>query len=338
MRIPAAVLAALATLTLAACGSDDDGGSTAAGSGSGSTTTAAADAGAFPVTITHSFGTTTIEKVPERVAAVGFNEQDFALALGVKPVAVRESLGDFPFKTRPWAPGANSDPTPTYVGGTEISIEKLAATRPDVILGIYSFVDEPTYSKLSGIAPTIAQSKDFELGAEPWDRQLLDTGKALGREARAKEVVAEVNRPFDAAREEHPEFKGKTLTIAFEGGGSVFNLADSDLRQQFFTDLGFVTPKGAGIEGISREKLDVLDQDVLVLITDDPDGLSKDPLFRRLKAAREGRVITVASSDAFAGALGYNSPLSRPYLLEQALPRLVAALDGDPATKVAPTE
>jgi iron complex transport system substrate-binding protein len=339
MRLPAAELAADATLTLAACGSDDDGDATPAGNGSQTTTTtAAADAGAFPVTITHAFGTTTIPKAPERVAAVGFNEQDFALALGVKPVAVRDSLGDFPFKTRPWAPGANSDPTPTYVGGTEISLEKLAATRPDVILGIYSFVDKATWSKLNGIAPTVAQSKDYELGAEPWDRQLLETGQALGREARAKEVVAEVNRPFAAAKEEHPEFRGKTLTSAVEGGGRVFNLADSDLRQQFFTDLGFVTPKGAGIENISREKLDVLDQDVLVLITDDPDGLSDDPLFRRLKAVREGRVITVGSGDAFAGALGYNSPLSRPYLLKQALPRLVAALDGDPATKVAPTE
>jgi iron complex transport system substrate-binding protein len=336
MRFALPLLAVTAALTLTACGSDDTSTTTAAG---GATAATAADApGPFPVTITDSLGRASIPSAPQRVATVGFNEQDFALALGVKPVAVREFIGDFAYKTRPWAPGADRDPTPTYVGGESIDLERLASTRPDLILGIYSFIDQPTYDKLAKIAPTVAQTKDFPAGGVPWDRQLLDTGRALGREAKAKEVVADVDAQFDAAKERHPEFAGKTLTVAFEGGGTIFNLSKDDLRQQYFEDLGFTTPEGAGIDNISRERLDVLDQDVLVLITDDPKGLSDDPLFTRLKAVREGRVITVATSDAFAGALGYNSPLSRPYLLRQAEPRLAAAVDGDPATEVQATE
>lgn len=334
MRIPALVLACTAALALSACGSSDDPSPT--------TTTAATDAGAFPATITHTFGTTTIPKAPERVATVGFNEQDFALALGVKPVAVREFLGLYAYKTRPWAPGANSDPTPALVGGAEINLERVAASRPDVVLGIYSFIEKGIYDKLSRIAPTVAQTKDFGVGAVPWDRQLLDTGKALGREAKAKEVVTDVNAQFAAAKKRHPEFQGKSIAVAFESGGTTFVLGDDDLRQQFFTGLGFVTPKDAGKEyqedNLSRERLDVLDQDVLVLITDDDKGLLRDPLYRRLKAVREGRVINVRAADAFAGALGFNSPLSRPYLLKQAEPRLAAAVDGDPATKVAAPE
>ncbi|WP_026910784.1 iron-siderophore ABC transporter substrate-binding protein [Patulibacter minatonensis] len=343
MRFSHAVAAVLSALTLAACGSDDDASTTAGGAGTTAGTTASADApGPFPVTITHTFGTTTVKAAPERVATAGFNEQDFALALGVKPVAVREFIGDFPFKTRPWAPGADSDPTPQYIGSTDIDIEKLAAARPDVILGIYSFIDKGMYGKLSGIAPTIAQTKDFGEGAVPWDRQLLDTGKALGRETRAKEVVADVDRQFDDAKKAHPEFAGRKLTVAFESGGTLFNLGDDDLRQQFFTDLGFVTPKVNGKDyqedNISRERLDVLDQDVLVLISDDEKGILDDPLYQRLKAVKEGRVINVKATDAFAGALGYNSPLSRPYLLKQVVPQLVAAVDGDPATKVPPAQ
>lgn len=333
MKLASTVLAVAAALTLAACGSDDDSSTTTGAAGSPTTTAAAGAPGPFPVSIVHSFGTTEIESAPQRVATVGFNEQDFALALGVEPVAIREFIGDFDYKTRPWAPGAE-DPAPAVVGAEEIDFEKLAAARPDVILGIYSFVDRAGFRKLAQIAPTVAQTKDFDAGAVPWDRQLLDTGKALGREARAKQVVADVDARFEAAERENPEFEGRTLTVAFEGGGSLFNLADSDLRQQFFTDLGFETPRGAGIDAISTERLEVLDQDVLVLITDDMDGLLKNPLFRRLEAAREGRVIPVSSSSPFAGALGYNSPLSRPYLLEQALPRLKAAVDGDPATEV----
>ncbi|WP_320669444.1 iron-siderophore ABC transporter substrate-binding protein [Patulibacter defluvii] len=329
MRLPALLLAAVASVALAACGSDDPGSDT---------TTAPAAAGAFPVTVEHAFGKATIPKPPERVVTVGFNEHDFALALGVRPVAVREFIGAFPYKTRPWAPQAHADPAPALVGGQEIALERVAAARPDLILGIYSFVDEPTYRKLAKLAPTVAQGADAPPGGTPWDRQLLETGRALGREPRAKQIVAQVDGQFAAARERHPQFAGKTLTVAFEGGGSLFNLADSDLRQQFFTDLGFRTPKGAGIESISRERLDVLDQDVLVLITDDPKGLLEDPLFRRLDVVEEGRVVAVGAADAFAGALGFNSPLSRPYLLRQAEPRLAAALDGDPATKVAATE
>lgn len=338
MRLPTAALALVAALTLAACGSDDDETTPAGGSGTQASTAAdAAVPGPFPVALTHSFGRTEITKAPERVATIGFNEQDFALALGVKPVAIRAALGDFDYKTRPWAPDAENPP-PAVVGSDDLEFEKLAAARPDVILGIYSFIDESAYDKLRRIAPTVAQGKEFDLGGEPWDRQLLDTGKALGREAKAEEIVADVDARFDAAKKEHPEFAGKTLTVAYEGGGNIFNLADSDLRQQYFTDLGFETPKGAGIDSISKERLDVLDQDVLVLITENADGLLKDPLFRRLDVVEEGRVIPVRTDDAFAGALGFNSPLSRPYLLERAVPRLAAAVDGDPATKVEATE
>lgn len=332
MRLPALLLSAVATLALAACGSDDSDSTTA------STTAANAAASGFPVTIDHAFGKATVPKAPERVVTVGFNEQDFALALGVKPVAVREFLGAFPYKTRPWAPGAHSDPEPILVGGDEIALEQVAAARPDLILGIYSFVDQGVYDKLAKLAPTVAQGADAPTGGTPWDRQLLETGKALGREEQAQRVVKDVNAQFAAAQERNPEFAGKTLTVAFESGGTIFNLADSDLRQQFFTDLGFETPKQAGIDNISQERLDVLDQDVLVLITSDADGIVDDPLFTKLDVAKEGRVIVVKDSDAFAGALGFNSPLSRPYLLKQAEPRLAAAVDGDPATKVAPTE
>ncbi len=331
MRVSTLLVSAVATLALAACGGDSD---------PPDTETAAANAanGAFPVTIDHAFGQATIPQAPERVVTVGFNEQDFALALGVKPVAVREFLGAFPYKTRPWAPGAHSDPEPTLVGGEEIALERVAAARPDLILGIYSFIDQNVYDKLAKLAPTVAQGADAPTGGTPWDQQLLETGKALGREDRARQVVEDVNAKFAAAKQRHPEFDGKTLTVAFESGGTIFNLEDSDLRQQFFTDLGFVTPKQAGVENISKERLDVLDQDVLVLITSDPEGIVDDPLFTKLDVAKEGRVVLVKDSDAFAGALGFNSPLSRPYLLEQAEPRLAAAVDGDPATKVAATE
>jgi iron complex transport system substrate-binding protein len=55
-------------------------------------------------------------------------------------------------------------------------------------------------------------------------------------------------------------------------------------------------------------------------------------VFGRLDAFREKRVVYLDLTDQFAGALGFASQLSLPYLLEDAVPKLAAAADGDPST------
>src|SRR5699024_5849734 len=40
----------------------------------------------FPVTIQHAFGETTIEEDPQRIATVGWTDQDMVVALGEVPV------------------------------------------------------------------------------------------------------------------------------------------------------------------------------------------------------------------------------------------------------------
>lgn len=64
------------------------------------------------------------------------------------------------------------------------------------------------------------------------------------------------------------------------------------------------------------------------------DEITKNPVFGRLDAVKEDRVIFLDLTDQFAGALGFASVLSLPFLLDEAVPTLAAAIDGDPATKV----
>jgi len=96
----AALLAVAAALALAVGCSDDAGGGTAEGTGDG----------AFPVTVEHAHGTTTIAEAPERVVTVGVNEQDAVLAMGIAPAGVTEWYGGHPFATRPWAQTSSATP------------------------------------------------------------------------------------------------------------------------------------------------------------------------------------------------------------------------------------
>jgi len=75
---------------LAACGSDgSESGGAAKPSSSG-----APEESAFPVTIKHKWGETTIEKAPERVVCIGLTDQDTLMALGIVPVGVTYWFGD----------------------------------------------------------------------------------------------------------------------------------------------------------------------------------------------------------------------------------------------------
>jgi len=87
MRTTLAVLLMLAVLT-SACGSDEEPDGTAR---------------AAAVTIRHKFGTTQVPAGAKRVVAVGFNDQDFALALGVVPVGARQFQRGIDIAERSWA-------------------------------------------------------------------------------------------------------------------------------------------------------------------------------------------------------------------------------------------
>ncbi|MBF6209828.1 ABC transporter substrate-binding protein [Nocardia puris] len=76
------------------------------------------------------------------------------------------------------------------MGATELNLEKIVSLKPDLILGINSYIDETGYRDLSSIAPTVAELAGVLPGATTSEEQTRITGKALGREDRAQELVA----------------------------------------------------------------------------------------------------------------------------------------------------
>ncbi len=180
MRLPRAlaVVATALLLTVTACGSSD-APSDAASAGS----SAATEEGAFPVTIDHKYGSTTIEAAPKRVVVVGLKEQDDLLALDVVPVATTEWLDDTAGAIYPWATSALGDNAKPEVldQADGIQVEKIAALTPDLIIGLYSGMTKQEYTALSKIATTVAQPGDVPDDGISWQDETFTVGEAVGK-------------------------------------------------------------------------------------------------------------------------------------------------------------
>lgn len=326
-------------LVVAACGGDDDAG---AGTDTerGETATSAA---AFPVTIEHKYGSTTVEDRPERVVSVGFTDQDFLLALGVTPVGIRDWYGDQPHAVWPWAQDELGDAEPEVLSSAELNFEAVAALRPDLIVGISSGMTEEEYETLSAIAPTITQSADFVDYGVPWQAAHRTLGEAVGEAELAQQQVDEIEASFAEIRDAHPDWEGAEATVSYAmSESSIGAYASSDTRSRLLTELGFVIPAeideladGLFYSEFSLEEIDQIDRDLLVWIGADDTIAAKirsNPLHDGLTVVQQGAEIFWSAEQG--AAAGFSSPLSLPFLLESFVPQLEAAMDGDPATEV----
>lgn len=361
IRRPGPVLAGvLAVLLLAACGSSSDAGpsgDSAAPAATGSPAPAAdatsgADAArttsrsAFPVTLEHRYGSTTIEEQPERVVAVGLNEQDALLALGVEPVGVTAWLEAYPGEIGPWAEEAlDGADLPTVLDSSDgIEFEKIASLQPDLILALYSDLSKQDYQRLGQIAPVVAQPPGVSDFGVSWQQETRVVGRAVGKPKEAEALVDEVEATFATARKEHPEFQGKSALEAtpYEG---FWVYGANDPRTRVLQELGFVMPSAVDRligdkygANISLERVDLLDTDVIVWLVDGwapgRKEVHQQKVYAHQPVVTEGREVFIDNASDFGQANSFVSVLSLPYTLDRLVPRLAAAVDGDPGTKV----
>lgn len=302
-----------------------------------------------PRTIEHTYGATEITGLPERVVTVGLTEQDYLLALGVMPIATREWFGGYPGALWPWAQEVvNEAPLPEVLPVAELDFEQIVTLEPDLILGINSGLTVEEYDTLSQIAPTVAQPGEYADFGAPWEVITRTVGQSLGRSEQAELLIPDIEVQFEAARQDHPAFEESTaLLAAVVYDGSIYIYAEGP-APRFLTDLGFELPPGAAslFSGedrppvqLSPERLSVLEEaDVLVLgvYGDEGANILEEPLYQSLAVAREGRTVVLPEASLTNGALTFGSVLSLPIALDEMVPRLAAAVDGDPATEVEP--
>lgn len=295
----------------------------------------------FPLTLEHKFGTTTIDQKPTRVVSLSYVGHDNLLAFGVKPLAVREWYGDYPFSVWPWAQDALGDHQPLVLKG-ELNIEQIASLAPDLILGLASGITQEQYELLSAIAPTLAPEAKYTDYSTPWQVLALTQGKALGEAEKATAMIGAIEMQIAGIVKAHPDWQGKTAAVTFYYDGNPGGYTSIDTRAQLLKRLGLSTPKaiddaaakGAFYLTISPEDLSPLEADVLLwLLAGEQFKDVKDLALRKsMRAYKEGREVVV--NDLLSGAFSFSSLLSLPYALDELVPQIELAIDGDPTTIV----
>jgi iron complex transport system substrate-binding protein len=282
----------------------------------------------FPLTIEHKFGTTVIEEKPERVASLDYNGADNLLALGIQPVAIRHWYGDYENSVWPWSQNALTT-TPEILKG-ELNFEQITATKPDVIIAIWSGITAEDYQRLSLIAPVVAVPEGMGDYAMPWYQQALTAGSVVGEKERAQSLVDAIQSELNDASTAHPHWQDKTVAVASAWQeGSVGAYTSQDIRPLLLSDLGFKTPEAIDslINGnefwvtFSLEDLSPLDTDVLIWVTDGTttniDGLVARRFLNVFKEKRE-----VFLGNEVTGAFSHATLLSLPFAIETLISEL----------------
>jgi iron complex transport system substrate-binding protein len=336
-----AVLAA-AALTLSAC-------STGPASSTPDASTAGSSSTAFPVTIKHVYGETTIEKQPTRVATVSWVNDDVAIALGVVPVGVpTNEWGGNDKGSTPWkdaaledlGAGFGTDKAPVqYSEADGINFTEIAKLTPDVILAAYSGLTEEDYKKLSEIAPVVAHP-ELAYGTS-WQDSTTIIGKALGKEAEATKLVSDTEKTVTDKVSKFPQLAAKTfiygnLEPAKGDGVNVYTANDN--RPRFLSEIGMklapvVEDNSKGSKDFfiawSAEKANELDSDIFVTWVPDAsttDAIKADPLLGQIPAIKNGALVA-DSDNTLTLSISASSPLSLPWSLDTFLPQLATAAD-----------
>lgn len=325
-RILAAVGAAVLVLGLAACsasGPDDSAAGAPTADGSG-----------FPVTIEHVYGETVIPEKPERVATVSWANHEVPLALGVVPVGMSKATwgdddGDGVY---PWVEDKLDElgaDTPVLFDETDgIPYEKVADTKPDVILAAQSALTQEQYDTLSKIAPVVAYPD------VPWGTSLDDmitiNAKAIGLEAEGEALIEDLHAQAAAALEKHSALQGKKLLFSYLDPSDLSQVSyytAIDTRPGYLHDIGLPFPKVVEdtvgspefYKSTSAEEVQVFD-DVDVFVTYG-DGsliplLQADPLLSKIPAIAAGRIAVLPDMSPLAASAN-PSPLSIPWGLDE---------------------
>lgn len=293
------------------------------------------------ISIKHVYGTTEVPADATKVATVAWANQDVLLALGIMPLGfskqtwgVTDGSGMLPWtKEKVDELTANGAAQPKLFdddGGVKINPQAVNATKPEVILAVYSGMSKEEYETLSKIAPTVAYPK--VAWGTPWRETIAINATAVGKKTEGDTLVADLEKQVADAVAKHPQIKGKAAAFCYtaEGDATKFGYyTTADPRTAFLSDLGMKVP--ASVEktskenasafnvDISTENADSLnDFDLIVMYGTESDlaAMQANSLLSQVRAIKNGAVAFVGNSDPMAASTN-PGPLSIPWGIEK---------------------
>ncbi|THF70356.1 iron-siderophore ABC transporter substrate-binding protein [Deinococcus sp. Arct2-2] len=287
---------------------------------------------ALALTVKHGRGTLELAAPVKRVVELEYSFLDTLLALGITPVggALGTQGGD---RGAPPYLRARTANIPATGSRAQPSLETIAALRPQLILAD-AFVQGEIYPQLAKLAPTAAfQSRRGSL--DDLNAQTLAIGRLVGREAAAKQVLADqqglILKARTLAKKNAPPFVAAVATPL-----SLTVHTDQSFVGSFLEGLGrrnALSPKGDQTQyELSLEGLVALNPQILVLFTA-PDETpiteqwKESPLWQKLSAVQLGRVY-VFDRDNWTRGRG---PLALKLMVAQAIESRLLVAAAPPA-------
>lgn len=303
------VLAAL-VLALAGCSSAGGAGTTATGTTSslinvgpkkapGDEVCGRAGRPTGPRMIKHAMGQTEVPADPQRIVVLDSDKLDTVCALGLQDKVVGAiAVGT---GAQPEYLGPTIHNIPTVGSIAEPELEKIAALKPDLILGS-KFRTPDLYGSLSKIAPTVFT----ETVGSSWKQNFLLDGKALRRGARAEQLLTDLT---DRAKQVGQQVDGPSADVSLvrfiKGGIRIYGpdsfagqvLADAEVSRPEFQQLNGAEDRR--FTEISEEELQHADGSTIYVATYGQENVDAEqsalgsPLWKTLKGVKADRAFRV---------------------------------------------
>ena len=124
-----------------------------------------------------------------------------------------------------------------------MQLEKVAAQRPDLILGVYSGLKKRDYEKLSKLAPVVAQPQGpARLGQLVAGGDADDRARRSASPARGASSSPGTQRLLADTAAEHPGSRARRRRSSPDYQG-VFVYGKHDVRTRLLEELGFEFPR-----------------------------------------------------------------------------------------------
>lgn len=185
----------------------------------------------------HEYGSVSLDDTPKRIITLNWAATEALLLLGVTPVGMADRDGYKVWVNEPELPDGVANI------GTRVapSLEAIAELKPDLI--VTSSEMAPASLQLERIAPTYVISV-YKEGHRPFQkaREMLTTlAEMLGREARAKAILADLEQTLAAQRQrlEEADMTGRSVALVnFLDDRHVRIYAPNSLYQSTLNALG----------------------------------------------------------------------------------------------------